>query len=491
MVTETSTVWSRFQDSVQRFPTNLAVADDRLSLDYQELYALSLAVAGHLRQLGAEGNVGILLPNGVGFFASFFGITGVPATAVPLNLLLRPQELADIIEHAQLDTVLTARALADRLPGNLKHVVCLDELLPRLLERAGSASPSEHQPVAEDLAAIIYTSGTTGTPKGVMLSHRNLVSNVMGCERVLELDERYVVLGVLPTFHCFALTVTVLLPMFVGAKAIQLSRFAPAAVLRTLEEYGVSVMPAVPSIFGSLARSPEASDYDLSALEICISGAEPLPHEVYEAFHRAFGRRLVQGYGLTECSPVVAVNPPFDPRPETVGPPLPGLEVEVRGPEGKLPAGEVGEVVVRGDSVMVGYFRDPEGTRAVLDEDGWFRTGDLGYFDDRAHLVLCGRKKELIIVGGENVFPGEVEAALRVHPEVAVAAVVGVADAVRGEVPRAYVVLEKGASVTPAGLRRFALQSLAPYKVPREIIVEDELPMSPTGKVLKRELARE
>ena len=322
-----ATVWSRFEDSVRRFPEHLAVADDRYRLTYLELHRLALALGGWLREAGAEGHVGLLLPNGAGFFLAFFGVLAVPATCVPLNLLLTPGELAKVVEHAQVETVLTARPLADRLPGTVPQVVCLDELLPTLLAEAQNPPPLPAAPAPGDLAAVVYTSGTSADPKGVMLSHRNLASNVAGCEQVLELDDHYVVLGVLPTFHCFALTVTVLLPLFVGAAAVQVSRFSPATLLQAAERHRASVLPAVPGIFAALTRWREATDYDLSALELCVSGAEPLPLAVFEAFKGRFGRPIVQGYGLTECSPVVAVNPPSDPHPETVGPPLPGLEV--------------------------------------------------------------------------------------------------------------------------------------------------------------------
>ena len=482
------TVWSRFEVAAQRFPDNLAVVDERYRLTYRELYGLALALGGWLREAGASGNVGLLLPNGAGFFVGFLGVVSVPATCVPMNLLLTPGELARLLEHAQVETVLTARPLAERLPETLPNVVCLDELLPTLLGRAGSPAPPPSLPGADDVAAIVYTSGTSADPKGVMLSHRNFASNVAGFEQVLDLDDHHVVLGVLPTFHCFALTVTVLLPLFIGAAAVQVRKFSPAALLQAAERYRVSVLPAVPGIFAALLRWREATRYDLSALELCISGAEALPRPVSEAFAERFGRRIIQGYGLTECSPVVSVNPPHDPRPETVGLPLPGLEVEVHGPEGEVPGGEVGEVVARGPSVMVGYYRAPEATREAIDEEGWLHTGDLGYFDDQGHLVLAGRRKELIIVGGENVFPGEVEQVLSAHPAVALAAVVGVKDPLRGEVPWAYVTLEPGAEVAETELRQYCRQRLAPFKVPREVRVRESLPVGLTGKVLKRRL---
>lgn len=483
-----TTVWSRFEAAARRFPEHLAVADDRSTLTYRELHRLSLALGDYLRRAGAQGNVGILLPNGAGFFLAFLGTVSVPATCVPLNLLLTPGELARVIAHAQVETVLTARPLAERLPGGLPRVLCLEDLMPGLLSRAAEPPPIPSPPTPEDTAALIYTSGTTGEPKGVMLSHRNLTANVAGCERVLELDEHYVVLGVLPTSHCFALTVTVLLPLFVGASAVQVRGFSPAGLLGAAERHRVSVLPAVPGIFAALARWPQAADYDLSALEICICGAEPLPRAVFDAFAERFARPLIQGYGLTECSPVVSVNPPSAPRPETVGPPLPGLQVKVLGPQGEAGPGEVGEVVARGPSVMVGYYRDPQATREAIDPQGWLHTGDLGYFDDQGHLLLCGRKKELIIVGGENVFPGEVESVLTAHPAVSLAAVVGRQDPRHGEVPRAYLTLAPGASLGEAELRRYCRQRLAPFKVPREFCFRESLPLGPTGKVLKRKL---
>jgi len=482
------TIWSRFEASARRFPENLAVADERSELTYRQLHGLALACAEWLRQSGAAGNIGLLLPNGVDFFVAFLGVEVVPATCVPLNPLLTPAELGRLISHAQVETVLTVKPLADRLPATAARVVSLEDVMPTLLARAAQVSLPALLPGPDDIAAIIYTSGTSAEPKGVMLSHRNLTANVAGCEQVLSLNDRYVVLGVLPTSHCFALTVTVLLPLFVGAVAVAVARFSPGAVLQLAERRRASVLPAVPGIFATLARARERSAHDLSALELCISGAEPLPRAVYDDFQQRFARRIMQGYGLTECSPVVCVNPPEDPQPETVGPPLPGLQVEVRGPEGPLPAGEAGEVVVRGESVMVGYYRDPQATREAIDEEGWLHTGDLGRFDERGHLVLCGRKKELIIVGGENVFPGEVEAVLCSHPAVSVAAVVGVKDPLHGEVPKAYVVLSPGMQVTAAELRQFCRAQLAPFKVPREVLIRESLPLTPTGKVLKRRL---
>ncbi len=484
------TVWSRFEEAAQRFPDNLAVVDERYRLTYRELYGLASALGGWLREAGASGNGGLLLPNGAGFFAGLLGVVSVPATCVPMNLLLTPGELTRLLEHAQVETVLTVRPLAETLPGTLPHVVCLDELLPTLLARAGSPAPPPSLPGADDVAAIVYTSGTSADPKGVMLSHRNFTSNVAGFEQVLDLHDGHVVLGVLPTFHCFALSVTVLLPLFIGAAAVQLRKFSPATLLQAAERHRASVLPAVPGILAALVRWRGATEHDLSALQLCISGAEPLARSIFDAFEERFGRRIIQGYGLTECSPVVSVNPPHDPQPGTVGLPLPGLEVEVRGPEGIAPAGEVGEVFARGPSVMVGYYRNPEATKEAIDEDGWLHTGDLGYFDDRGHLVLCGRRKELIIVGGENVFPGEVEEVLAAHPAVVLAAVVGVKDPLRGEVPRAYVTLEPGAGVTEMELRQHCRERLAPFKVPREVQIRESLPVGLTGKVLKRELLK-
>jgi long-chain acyl-CoA synthetase len=499
------------------------VADERFQLTYRELHGLALACGEWLRQNKVAGNIGLLLPNGADFFVALLGVDVVPATCVPLNPLLTTPELGRLLSHAQVETVLTVKLLADRLPAAVARVVSLEDIMPTLLARAPRAPAPALLPEPEDIAAVIYTSGTSAEPKGVMLSHRNLTANVTACVQALALDDHYVVLGVLPTSHCFALTVTVLLPLLVGAAAVAVGRFSPAAVLQAAERHRASVLPAVPGIFATLAHARERATYDVSALELCISGGEPLPRTVYDEFQEQFALRLVQGYGLTECSPVVAVNPPADPRPETVGPPLPGLHVEVRGTgtpgaqgvwgrrlppavgvtgrqaaargaeplwggEGALPVGGVGEVAVRGESVMVGYYRDPEATREVIDEEGWLHTGDLGRFDERGHLLLCGRKKELIIIGGENVFPGEVEAVLSSHPAVSLSAVVGVKDPLHGEVPKAYVVLNPGMRVTPAELRQFCRTQLAPFKVPREISIRESLPLTPTGKVLKRRL---
>jgi long-chain acyl-CoA synthetase len=340
------------------------------------------------------------------------------------------------------------------------------------------------------LAAILYTSGTSGRPKGVMLTHRNLRSNVEASIQHAGLRRADGFLGVLPQFHSFGLTALTLIPLFMAAQVVYTARFVPAKLVKLIARHRPEIMMALPSMYNALLGVKKAGPEDFESIRLAVSGAEPLSRQVHDAFVDRFGVNILEGYGLTETSPVIAWSLPDRHERGAVGPVLPNLDLRTVDPEGNpTPTGTEGQIIVRGPSVMAGYYRMPDKTAEVMDDDGFFHTGDMGRIDTRGLLHITGRIKEMLIIGGENVFPGEIERVLSEHPSVAAAGVVGRADPSRGEVAVAFVEIIEGQSFDEAALRRHCREHLAGFKVPRQITPVDQLPRSPTGKVLRRELA--
>jgi long-chain acyl-CoA synthetase len=351
--------------------------------------------------------------------------------------------------------------------------------------RAGTAIPRVE---AEDVAACLYTSGTTGRAKGAMLTHKNLLANIQSFREILHVTEDDVFLCVLPMFHAFAATVLFLEPLSLGATIVVEPRFAPDLVLKAIGEHGVTLFAGVPAMFAVLASLPRPAA-DFSAWRLCISGGAPLPPPVLEGFEAKYGVPIYEGYGPTECAPVLTVNPPLGLRKiGSVGPAIPQVELRIVDEAGApVPVGQVGEIVARGPNVMKGYLNRPDETAGVL-RDGWYHTGDLGRVDADGYYYIVDRKTDLIIVGGLNVYPREVELALASHPAVAEAAVIGVPDPARGEAPSALVVLRDGQQAGTQELIQWCRQRLANYKVPRTVTFVSQLPKSATGKVLKAKL---
>lgn len=485
-------------ESASRRPGKTALAEEGRSLSYAGLLDSARRLAGVLAARGVrEGDrVALLLPNTVDFAVAYLGIQFAGACVVPVNVLLAPPEVEFILRDAEPRALVGLDALIaplGDLPARLGLAVLpvgrgaggLDALV-------GDAQPLEAPDIdeREALAAIVYTSGTTGRPKGAMLTHHNLLSDVRAAVQVLGNTEDDVYLCVLPMFHCFAATVCMLLPLCAGGTTVVLDRFTPERVLAAIERHRVTIFAGVPSMYALLAQA-DPSRYDLSSWRLAVSGGASLPPAVMKRFEERYGVPVVEGDGPTECSPVTCVNPPAGPRkPGSVGLPLPCNEMmivdEAMNP---LPPGRVGEIVVRGDNVMKGYWRRPEETAEAM-AGGWFHTGDLGEMDEDGYFYIVDRKKDLVIVGGMNVYPREVEDAVCEYPGVAECAVVGEPDELYGEVPVAYVIPAEGAQVAPGDLTRFLRGRLAAFKVPRRIYIVQDLPRSATGKVLKRALRR-
>jgi long-chain acyl-CoA synthetase len=414
-------------------------------------------------------------------------VRAVAAEAGLRHIVVCPMEGVLPFAKAALFRVLRRKDRA-AVPRDALHVS-----YARLLAASGPLAPVSIAP--DDVAVLQYTGGTTGTPKGAMLTHANLTAN---CQQVwLHSDvlrpgvERFLV--VLPLFHVFALTACMTLPVMIGAELVLLPRFELKQVLATIRRRRPTVVNGVPTIFNAINNAADAANLDLSAVRFCVSGGAPLPGEVRERFERLTGCPLLEGYGLSETSPVVCLNPPDAVRQGSVGLPVPGTVVEIRDPAEPsrvLDVGERGEVCVRGPQVMAGYWQRPEETASVI-FDGALRTGDIGYRDADGYVFLVDRIKDVILCGGYNVYPRVLEDALYEHPSVAEATVIGVPDAYRGQAPKAFVVLRAGASATPEDLRAHLAGYVSKIEMPREIEIRESLPKTLVGKLSKKELVAE
>ncbi|MCP9956119.1 long-chain-fatty-acid--CoA ligase [Streptomyces sudanensis] len=469
-------------------------------LTFAELDGLSSLATARLRSLGtAPGDrVALLLPNSPVFAVLYYGILRAGAIVVPLNPLLKAGEVEHCLSDAGAALLLTwhqdSREAVEgaRRAGTPCLVVEPEAFLDGL---RGCRPPARDEPRSPaDSAVVLYTSGTTGRPKGAELTHRNLRRNVEEGARVLRLGPADVVFGGLPLFHSFGQVMGLNCAVSVGACLTLLPRFTPADALSVIERDRVTVFLGVPTMYLlmlRLARSPGYEPRDLSTLRVGLCGGSPLPVEVLRAFEGTFACAVLEGYGLSESSPLACVNRIDRERVAgTVGIPLDGVEMRVVDRAGReLPDGEVGEIVIRGHNVMRGYWRRPRATAEAV-RDGWLHTGDLGTRDARGDFRIVDRIKDLVIRGGLNVYPREVEEVLHAHPAVAEAAVVGVPHEIHGQEVAAAVVLRDGASATAQELLAFVRERVAPFKYPRIVWITDHLPKGPTGKVLKREIVR-
>jgi long-chain acyl-CoA synthetase len=461
-------------ESLGRHPDKVVSRDADRDLTGSQLLAACRAAAGALAAATTGPRVGLLLPNCAVYPAALVGAVWAGKTAVPLNPMLRSNELDFLFHDAALDTVVVAEATAPLVAGLAVRAVPVADLLAH-------TGPAPSAPVAADPdspAVMLYTSGTSGKPKGVPLTHTNLLSNAGALIDRATLTSAEVFLGMLPMFHAFGLTGSMLLPLLLGSEVTYQPRFHPDRSAAVIAERRVSVFIAVPSMFGLLARS-RGHDEGLRGVRLPVSGGEALPSAYRDGYRQRFGREVLEGYGLTETSPVLAVNLPSENRPGTVGRPLPGVQVRL--------AGDDNEIQVRGPSIMKGYYNRPEENAHAFTADGWFRTGDMGRIDADGYLSITGRIKELIIRGGEKIMPREVEEVLGQCPGVQEAAVLGEPDGDRGEAVVAFVV-PGDPPPTAEALRDFCRARLAEFKVPRRFTIARDLPRGPTGKLLKRAL---
>jgi long-chain acyl-CoA synthetase len=522
-------------EAAEKFPNKIAIHFLGKELTYGQLLDETIRLAGQLARLGLKkgDRVAIMLPNSPQSVISYYAVLMAGGIAVQTNPLYTERELehqlrdsgakmivcldqlyprvSRVKANTELETIIVT-GVQDYLPfpKNLLFPIVSKTKIPKKREFKGldrvylftdliRTGTTDFAPVPvdpeEDLALLQYTGGTTGVAKGVMLTHRNLIANTEQARKWMYRN-RYgqeAILGVLPFFHVYGMTVVMNLGIMHVAKLIILPRFNVEETLKTIEKQRPTLFPGAPTMYIALINHPDIHKYDLSSIETCISGSAPLPVEVQQTFERLTGGKLVEGYGLSESSPVTHCNLIWGERvPGSIGIPFPDTDAKIVSPETgeELPVNEIGELAVKGPQVMKGYWRRPEETASVL-KDGWLLTGDMAYMDERGYFYIVDRKKDVIIASGYNVYPREVEEVLFEHPDVLEAAVIGVPDAYRGETVKAYVVPKPGRTLDEKALDAHCRKYLAAYKVPKLYEFRDELPKTIVGKVLKRVLIEE
>ena len=469
---------------------------DELEMSYRALDTASARVAGLLAQrgIGPGERVGVMLPNVPEFAVVYYGVLRAGGVVVPMNPLLKEREVAFYLGDSGARLVFAWHGFAEaaeagaREPGTDCLFVTPGEFARLLSEVEPAAEPLDRAP--DDTAVILYTSGTTGTPKGAELTHSNLTSNVATVVALHSFSERDVLLGALPLFHSFGQTCSMNATIASGATLSLIPRFDAGRALGIIERDGATVFQGVPTMYSALLHHPERESFNTSTLRVCVSGGASLPAEVLRGFEEAFGCTLLEGYGLSETSPVASSNrPDRERRPGSVGVPIDGVQIRIVDENGaEVPIGARGEIVIRGPNVMKGYWGRPDATAETI-RDGWFHTGDIGVMDEDGYFFIVDRLKDMIIRGGYNVYPREVEEVLYEHPAVREVAVVGVPDPELGEEVAAAVALKEGAAADEDELRDFVKARVAPYKYPRLISFFPDLPKGPSGKIVKREIS--
>lgn len=487
--------------SAKRFPDKLAVVSEDEKMTYAGLKGAVDGLASAMNSLGISrgDRVAVMLPNGPDFVASYYAIVKMGAVAVTLNVMSTPYELVHVMRDCRPKVLITIPQLAAGFTRARKMGADCDVLITsgdcpgaknmRHLISAVRRSFSSEDMAPDDPAVIIYTAGLCGRSMGAVLTHNNLISNSEVLELCADGTESEVGAAVVPFFHSFGATVNMNCFIRLGATICTMKRFDVALFFKLLEENKVTFIAAVPALFFGMVRHPLTGSTDLSNIRLCVSGGSKLQPPVMEAFRKKFPFPLLEGYGLTEASPVSTFCRTYrEYKPGSVGQPVCFVEVRVRGESGEnLDPGGKGEVVVKGPNVMKGYLNSEEGTKQVI-KDGWLYTGDLGYMDEHGYLFLTGHKKDMIITSSFNVYPPEVEEVLNNHPAVEEGAVVGAHDPVRGEAIKAFVVLKKGERATEKDIVRHCREYLSAYKVPRTVEFLPELPKDSGGRVLKEEL---
>jgi long-chain acyl-CoA synthetase len=482
-------------EAAARDPEQVAVKLDDFALNYGLLEQATKRVAGMLAARGIEpgDRVALMLPNVPHFVVAYYGILRAGAVVVPMNVLNKQREVEyylrdsgarllfvwhDFAEEADPAAADVGCESISVMPGEFEQTLFATDPVEELVERESS-----------DTAVLLYTSGTTGTPKGAELTHDNLLRNCRASRDLFDLGAGVVVLGALPLFHSFGQTCAMNNCVVAAGVLTLLPRFDPVKALEIIERDKVAVFEGVPSMYGAILNVPDHERYDTSTLRCCASGGAAMPVELMRGFEQAFNCQILEGYGLSETSPVASFNhPDRERKPGSIGTPIAGVEMKVvDDADNELPAGEVGEIVIRGHNVMKGYWGRDDATAEAM-RGGWFHSGDLARVDEDGYFFIVDRKKDMIIRNGFNVYPREIEELLYEHPDVREAAVVGIPHDEFGEEIGAAVSLKDGATATPEEIRDFVKEQVAAYKYPRTVWVVDDLPKGPTGKILKREI---
>jgi long-chain acyl-CoA synthetase len=527
------TVPELLKQSYERFFDRVAIKFMGKPLTYKEVYDAAVNFARSLVKMGIKpgDRVSVMLPNCPQYVIAYYGVMLAGAVVVQTSPLYVERELKEQLNDAGAKTIIALDLFYPRVMNVMKEtpleqviITSIKDFLPfpkNILYPLVAKKQGQHVNVQygenvyafkallnasqdvslpepanrDDVALLQYTGGTTGTPKGVMLTHRNLVVNTHQCRAwFYKVDEgKEVILGAVPLFHVYGMTAVMNLGIYIGATMVLLPRFDIDQVLKTIDKEKPTLFPGAPAMYVALINHPDVKQYDLSSIKACISGSAPLPLEIKNRFEELTNGKLVEGYGLSEASPVTHANLIWGENVAgSIGLPWPDTDAAVISLETgePLPPNEIGELAVKGPQVMKGYWNNPEETEKVF-KDGWLLTGDMAYMDERGYFYIVDRKKDMIIASGFNIYPREVEEVLYEHPAVQECAVIGVKDPYRGETVKAFVVLKQGQSVTEEGLDQHCREKLAAYKVPRLYEFRTQLPKSMVGKVLRRVLAEE
>jgi long-chain acyl-CoA synthetase len=477
-------------------PDRAAIRLDDLTVTYRQLSDAARRLASMLASAGVEpgDRVGLMMPNIPAFPVAFYGALAAGAVVVPMNPLLKGREVAYYLGDSGARLLFAWRDFAGEAAKGAAdagaEVIQVDDAdLSSALADQRPATATADAADTDD-AVILYTSGTTGQPKGAQLTHGGLARNArLTAETLLSNHPDDVMMGCLPLFHVFGLTCGLNATVLAGGTLTLLPRFDALKALDIIARDRVTIFEGVPTMYAGMLHHPGADTADTTSLRLCVSGGAAMPVEILRGFEQKFGCMILEGYGLSETSPVASFNHPDRPRkPGSIGTPVEGVEMRlITDAGGPVPAGEVGEICIRGHNIMKGYWGKPEATAEAI-PDGWFRTGDLGRIDEDGYYYIVDRKKEMIIRGGYNVYPREIEEALHEHPAVAEVAVIGMPHAELGEEVGAAVALKPGAAATAAELQQFVRERVAAYKYPRRVWLVESLPKGPTGKILRREV---
>lgn len=503
-----------WEQSVNRHSKQVALSFYGKEIRYAELHAQINRFACALYESGIRkgDRVGIMLPNCPQYVIAFYGIVKLGAVVVQINPMSMEKELHFFLSDSGATALVIYAPLAERIINRgmsqtLKKMILVEwehsgqpvsspgVFFDEFLRTCSFASvpPVSIDPL-EDLAVLQYTGGTTGRVKGAMLTHANLVANAyQNMEMISEVGQQERILTVVPLFHIYGMSICMNMGFLIGASLILLPRFHLEEVLQTIGTTKPTIFPGVPTMYGAIHSHAKVDEYPLSSVRVCVVGSAPMPVEVLKGLEKRTGTVMLEGYGLTEASPVTHVNPLHKRKPGSIGVPVMGTEakiVDIIDGSTELPPGEVGELVVRGPQIMKGYWNSPEETRHTL-RDGWLYTGDLAKYDEDGYYYIVDRKKEMIIAGGYNIYPREVEEVIYSHPAVQEAAVVGVPDEYRGETVKAYIVVKEGAQLTEEELIQYCRQHISAYKVPRFVEFRTRLPKTAVGKILRRVLKEE
>jgi long-chain acyl-CoA synthetase len=483
-------------DTVAEHGDRTALKLDDLEIPYTALQEGSARVAGLLKARGVEpgDRVGLMLPNLPYFPFAFFGVLRLGAVVVPMNPLLKEREVAFHLGDSGAKVLLAWTQFADaaQTGSDDAGAECVIVEPGGFEQLMAGADPVEDIAEREDdeTALILYTSGTTGTPKGAELTHENLRAATQISVDLVDAGPENVTFGALPLFHVFGLTSGLNSAVRVGGELTLLPRFEPGKALEIIQRDGVTTFLGVPTMYAAMLHHGERDSFDATSLDLCVSGGAAMPVEILRGFEEAFDCKVLEGYGMSETCAIAAFNrPDRERKPGSIGIPVPGVEMKLVDESGnEVPQGEVGEILIRGPVVMKGYWNRPDATAETVDSDGWLHSGDMATVDEDGFFFIVDRKKDMIIRGGFNVYPREIEEVFYEHPAVAEAAVVGIAHESLGEEVAAAVALKPGQEATADELRSYVKERVAAYKYPRHVWITESLPKGPTGKILKRDI---